>query len=631
MAWPLSRIVSDQSKKSYLPIYVCDIEAHKWIDFKVIGSYDGKDFKSFLTLDDYFHFIVEDGKDKQIFAHFGGIYDFMFLLKNITLETSLDLEITSIIPRGSGVLCFDVVYTNCYKNKQDKEVTEKVKLRFNDSSALLPFGLESLTKSFNVEHKKKKFNFETWDGSVTDELVGYLKDDCRGLYEVIHKFYGWPLIKYAGRGSTMASQSLRVYRTFMKDDIPPLPKAIDTFTRNAYFGGRTEIFKPYFSSSKDTLKTFDVNSLYPSVMIGEDYPTEFDERVFEYNPKKLGVWHVDVHVPEMYVPPLGSIVKVPSKYEYFLKKGVKKTKHYESDKFAFCTGEITGHFTTVELEYARSLGVRIKRVHSGVTFKNGGKIFHRYIEMLYKMRLKAQKENDPVTDIMCKLLMNSLYGRFGMNPVKEGLSFDSNVFSDVYLELKGKNKIVPIYKGVTQLNSFFNVAIPTYVTSYSRIAMHEHYMKCGENIWYTDTDSLFTTHNFKNTNELGGLKLEYESRKACFLLPKTYATEKISSDGNDIIKKVAMKGFDKKLAQKFTLDDFRHALEGELHLLRVNQPSKMARFKTALRKNEYLLMMDEQERGVKSSYDKRRIFKSGGSYDSEPLHVRDGKVINSGV
>lgn len=628
MAWPLSRLVKDQSLNSHLPIYVCDIEAHKWIDFKVIGSYDGTNFKSFLTLDDYFHFMVEDGQDKQVFAHFGGIYDFMFLLKNITLETSLDLEVTSIIPRGSGVLCFDVVYTNRYKNKQEKEIVERVKLRFNDSSALLPFGLESLTKSFNVEHKKKKFNFETWDGSVTDELLGYLKDDCRGLYEVIHKFYDWPLIKYAGRGTTMASQALRVYRTFMTDDIPTLPKNIDNFTRKAYFGGRTEIFKPYFSSAKETLKTFDVNSLYPSVMIDRDYPTEFDERVFTYNPKKLGVWHVDVDVPEMYIPPLGSIVKVPSKYEYYLKRGVKKTKIYESDKFAFCTGKFSGYFTTPELEYARSLGVKIKKIHGGVTFKNGGKIFSRYIETLYKMRLKAQRDGDFVTDIMCKFLMNALYGRFGMNPVKEGLSFDSNVFSDIYLELKGKNKTVPIYKGSTVLNSFFNVAIPTYVTSYSRIAMHEHYMKCGENIWYTDTDSLFTTHNFKDSNNLGGLKLEYESKRACFLLPKTYAAEKISDKGDDVIKKVAMKGFDKKLAQKFTLDDFRHALEGELHVLRVNQPAKMARFKTALRKNDYLLMMNEHERGVKSTYDKRRIIKSGGNYDSEPLHVRDGKVIN---
>jgi hypothetical protein len=161
--------------------------------------------------------------------------------------------------------------------------------------------------------------------------------------------------------------------------------------------------------------------------------------------------------------------------------------------------------------------------------------------------------------------------------------------------------------------------------------MHEYYMQCGENIWYTDTDSLFTTKKFKDSNELGELKLEYESKRACFLLPKTYAAEKVV-DGNDFVKKVAMKGFDNKLAQKFTIDDFRNALEGEVGVLKLTNPAKMARFKTALRKKEFLVMMEEQERQIKSLYDKRRVYKTrNGNYDTEPLVIKDGKVVNASL
>jgi hypothetical protein len=618
----LTKLSTDQGEKYNKKFLICDIEAYNWTDFRVIGLYDGEKFLYFKSLDDFFRELIKTDEDKQIFAHFGGIYDFLFILKYVIEESSLGLEVSSLIPRGSGILCFDVIYT-----KGDK----KIKISFNDSSALLPFSLDKLTKSFNVEHKKKKFDFSKWDGSVDEVLIDYLKDDCRGLYEVMNKFYNWPLIRRSGRASTMASQALRVFRTFMKEDIDALSDELDGFVRKAYFGGRTEIFKPYFESNDEFLKTYDVNSLYPSVMLDNFFPVKVEDRVYTYNPKNMGIWHVEVVVPEMYIPPLGSVVKVPSQFEYYLKGGKKKYKEYESDKFVFPVGTFTGYFTTAELEYARSLGVRIKRVFKGWVFKNGGYIFRDYISELYEMRLKAKKEGDGVTDIICKLLMNSLYGRFGMNPEKENLSFSHDGNGELYLVLNGRTKEVPIFKVPTRLNSFCNVVIPTYVTSYARIKMHQYYMQCGENIWYTDTDSLFTTKKFKDSNELGELKLEYESKRACFLLPKTYAAEKVV-DGNDFVKKVAMKGFDNKLAQKFTIDDFRNALEGEVGVLKLTNPAKMARFKTALRKKEFLVMMEEQERQIKSFYDKRRVYKTrNGNYDTEPLVIKDGKVVNASL
>jgi hypothetical protein len=328
----LRPIHTDQSLKEQKDFYVCDIEAYKWIKFRILGVYGPNDFyQEFRCLRQFFNFLVEDGQDKQIFAHFGGIYDFMFLMKQVVFDHDDSFEVTTIIPRGSGVLSFDVIYRDTYTNEDGKELTTIVKLRFNDSSALLPFGLENLTKSFDVKHKKGKFDFEKWDGKVTQELRDYLKDDCRGLYEVLTRFYNWPLIARSGRASTIASQAMRVFRTLMSEEIPPITGAVDDFVRKAYFGGRTEIFKPYYDDQKTTLKTYDVNSLYPFAMLAHEYPTQRDDREFYYNPKKMGFWHVDVEVPDMYVPPLGTVVKVPSEYEYYLKAGMKRTKKYESE------------------------------------------------------------------------------------------------------------------------------------------------------------------------------------------------------------------------------------------------------------------------------------------------------------
>jgi hypothetical protein len=634
MSWPLEPIKSDHSLKRSEPFYVCDIEAHKWIDFKVIGLYGpDNDYKYFLNLGDFFRYLVSDEiPKKKIFAHFGGIYDFMFLLNWLVLENKEgQFEVGDIIPRGSGILFFDVVYTDVVKGEDGIDRKVKTVLKFCDSSAMLPFGLESLTKSFEVKHIKGKFDFEKWDGKVTKELLRYLESDCKGLYEVIKKYYNWPLIKRAGPSPTIASQAMRVFRTFMKKEIHPLRRERDEFTRMAYFGGRTEVFKPYFEEKGKTLKTYDVNSLYPSVMLKYDYPIKATDRTYSFSDKGLGIFHVDVEVPEMYIPPLGSVIDVPSEYEYYLKGNVKKVKKLLTPKFVFPTGTFTGHWTNKELVYAMSKGVKIKKVHYGIMFENGGKIFEDYISRLYEMRLEAIKKGDGVTNIICKLLMNSLYGKFGMNNDRENLSFDPSDFDSASIHTvfeNGSNK-VPLFKSPVFLNGFTNPAVSCFVTSYSRIDMGGHFDKCGEDIYYTDTDSLFTGKNLKGGDELGQLKLEYESKRAAFLLPKTYAVEQISGGTNELVKKVAMKGFDRKITQNFTIEDFQNALEGEVGALKATNPAKMARFKTALRKKGFLSMMEAQDRQVRSFYDKRRVYKtSRGDYDTEPLHIRNGEVVN---
>ena len=629
MGWPLSPFRGDKGLEAQKPFYVCDIEAYQWKKFRVIGHYDGDEFRHFTKLHDYFTFISSDAEDKQIFAHYGGVYDFNFLLDYLLLrDKEKRFRVGVLIPRGSGLLCFDVFYKHDFEDGSTKEV----KLSFNDSSALLSFGLKSLSTSFGVKHKKGSFDFEKWDGKVTAELLLYLKDDCRSLYEVIQRYRNWPLVRRAGAATTMASQAMKIYRCFMRDDIMPLSKSADDFVRQAYFGGRTEIFKPYFDGGeKQKLKNFDVNSLYPFTMLENEYPVASLGFTYKYNPEVLGIYHVEVEVPEsMYIPVLGAVTLVPSVQVEIDKKGRRKEFKNLSNKFIFPTGRFTGYWTTSELEYAKKMGVKIHKVYRGIQFRNGGKIFERYITTLYEMRLRAKKEGDGVTDIICKLLMNSLYGRFGMNPHKENIDiFIGGKMDGAWRYLKNDmNEIVSLVKKNIELGSFSNSAISCFVTSNSRILMHQHYTKLDNKIWYTDTDSLFTTKNISTSDKLGDLKLEYEAKRACFILPKTYITESEKESG-ELYKKITMKGFEKKKVQEFTIEDFQNSLEGEIGLLTAKNSEKFCRWKTAIRKGEFLSMMDEQQRTIRSKYDKRRIFKtSSGDYDTEPLHIEDGEVVN---
>jgi len=562
--------------KPLKPFSVCDIESRNWIEFLIIGHFDGKRFRHFDNLKDFFEYCFSHDHD-TIFAHFGGIFDFLFLLNHALGDSKYRLE--SIIPRGSGILCFTL-------EKGKRRIT------FRDSSALLPFSLRRITESFGVNHVKQTINY-TKIKKVTPKLIEYLKHDCVGLHESLEKFYEGDLIKKAGQKFTIASQALQVFRTFLKNPIPQCPGVADKFVRRAYAGGRTEIFKPYFNSKSKKLYCYDVNSLYPFQMAEHEYPLKFEGFSTKLDLKRMGFVEATVFVPEdTYIPLL------------WKKEG----------KFIFPVGTFSGIWATCELNEAIKNGAKILSSGKCAYFSNGGKIFSEFVEHLYFLRKNSKSEVEKTT---IKLILNSLYGRMGLNLEREGLELDHGQTGVIpHFELKIGEKIVQFVKKDIELESFSNVAIAAWVTAKARIHGHRIMSKMHREIYYTDTDSFFTTKKMPTSNALGELKLEYTSRKACFLLPKTYKA------GN----KIAMKGFDKKKIKNFTHADFKVALEGDLRILKTEIEPRMFRFKSALRVKKLLSMSPKSERGIKSLYDKRKIFRdSRGNWDTKPILLCEEK------
>lgn len=635
---------------------VCDIESRRWIHFLVIGlAWKTHDKESGEVIDRQYHYFKNMTEfcefifDKElqphdtIFAHFGGKFDFSFILKEFFFSSD-KYRIGTIIPRGSGMLCFEVsTFTRedeipgwCNpekdvlgKTKDGKFLIRNRTITFRDSSAMLPFGLGSLAENFKVDYQKLEIDYDTFV-EVTDEMLTYLEHDCWALYDVVSIYYRWKLIKEAGPAMTVASQAMRVFRTFMNREIPSLSPKVDMFVRESYFGGRTEIFKPFFKQATETglLRSYDVNSLYPSVMRDFDYPGGFKFDTQFYLEDEMGFYDVEVEVPDMYIPPLGT------RY-----KGM-------DNRLIFPTGVFRGVWTTIELNYAMTLGVKIRKVYKGMIFHNIGRIFKNYIEYLYDIRKKSPKGS--VDDVLCKLLMNSTYGRFGLNLAREQLVLDTGEpglepHMDIQLDEEGKQLIRLAKKEVFLETSFSNVAIASWVTSLSRIRMHKLKMQAPHDMYYMDTDSLKTTHVYaRNDKDLGMLKLEYKIKMACFILPKTYFEDTLSAmftlydekgkprKDKQTSKKIVMKGFDRRKISKFKDEDFMSALEGDMRRLRATNPEKFAPLRTAIRQNEFLALIKENPRQIRTRYNKRRIVKAFHSqvYDTEPLHIENGVVTN---
>ncbi len=116
--------LGDKHQK-YTNFGIIDFEAQAWIEYVCAGVYDAiRGFEVFDYNEDFeeiFEYLFETAEEVGVyFAHFGGKYDFLFLLDY--LFTQNKFTFVSAIPRGSLILTFEVEY-------------DGKKLKFWDSSA----------------------------------------------------------------------------------------------------------------------------------------------------------------------------------------------------------------------------------------------------------------------------------------------------------------------------------------------------------------------------------------------------------------------------------------------------------------------------------------------------------------
>ena len=636
-----------------IPKYsVFDIESNNWKEFVVCGYYDGENYKDYGSILDFLLDITDkNGDDLTIFAHNGGSFDFNFVLECvIKQEGRKHFFIEGLLPRGASFLSVEI--RRLHYDEKGKR-TEGRKIVFRDSLALLPFSLKSLTTNFKTECAKGEWDHSLHKDRNDPKLLEYLKADCVGLYQVLQTYFNWELVRECGVSFTVASQALKVFRSYLDERIMGCPtegpehKNPDKFVRQAYFGGRTEVFRPYFKAKPgEKISCFDINSLYPSVMRDFEYPTTFKRWEYKYNPKEFGFWEATVEVPkDMYVPPLGTLIHIDMDT-----KEVERVADSSQGKFIFPTGVFSGVWSSIELEYAKSIGVKILSTGKGAIFENGGYIFRHFIDELWDKRQKAEK--DSVDSFICKLLLNSCYGRFGLNLERDQLvkdvgqdgisdltayEFETGEFVD------GKPVVVRYVKEKQTIASFTNVAIAAWVTAHARIRMHKHYMRLKDRLYYTDTDSVFILDDGTEptSKKLGEFKYEYSATEACFLLPKTYALAGITGlqdvKGKVIETKEVIKGINKEAikVRKPNVKDFLGLLEGDIR--RSQQlpipmefiiAEKFSKVRTAMRKGTFLDVSKKCVKKVNARYDKREITMSNGIYNTRPIFIKDNKALN---
>jgi len=192
-------------------------------------------------------------------------------------------------------------------------------------------------------------------------------------------------------------------------------------------------------------------------------------------------------------------------------------------------------------------------------------IFKEYVETMYELRMQYEKGHP--MNYIAKLLMNSLYGKFGMNSHSStvdiyNLSTEANLlqFHDLleklgktvqdYTMFKDSNNqdhVIIVrdnldrYSHTDEIDNYHsvdvNIAIAAAITAGGRVWMSLLKNSNKFNLYYSDTDSGIVDRPLRALmvgDGLGQFKLEYTIQRAVFLAPKVYAF--VTTGGEEIIK-----------------------------------------------------------------------------------------------
>lgn len=511
-------LVKNYSNLKERNIFGFDVETYTAKNKFLMGSIYGKDLKRiFWDQDSFISFLERRANTTFRSAYIFGVnmgFDITALLDNTRLLSKL----------------YPII-----KNSKMIKAVVKAKnrnLQFLDTFNFLPFsadkwgkilGLNKLEKPSFLGNKPKN-NIEK------DYLEEYNLMDSKIAY--MAGFFLQKGFNALGCNMkiTIASTALDLYRrkyipkTFYKHQLKYL-----NYLYKGYYGGRCEAIKRGYV---ENINYYDINSLYPSVMINEyPDPNKFYFRnninlneMLDYE----GVADVTIKAPDLYIPYLP----------------------LRSDKLIFPTGAFRGHYAIFELRNALKLGYEILKIHSAMIYPDRIRPFKDYISDLYKMRMNFKKLGSPM-QLLTKILLNSLYGKFSQRiesretiiPIKE-ITMEM-IRKAQYIE-KQENFILLKYP-YNYIPSFVNPIFSIYTTAYARHVLYKTLSRYPENIYYYDTDSVFIDRKLETSKELGGWKQELKNEKGIIVKPKMYVL------GNY----VKCKG-----VNKITMPDFLSILKG---------------------------------------------------------------------
>jgi len=414
-----------------------DIKPFLW------GFYDGEVYLEFKTVEEFINYVSQ--LNIILYAHNGGKFDWFFILDYIEDFSSVTLINGRLAKFKIG---------NC---------------EFRDSWNILPFPLAQYQKTkidYDIMEREVRYKPENWR-----EIRAYLRDDCIYLFDLVSAF-----VERFGVNLTIAGTSMKTWAKMMEIDPPKTNRLFYYNLKPYYYGGRVECF--YNGIIERDFKVVDIKSAYPFAML-HYHPYGSKYYVSDELPNTIA--YLERSFINLSAASLGAFPYRDSDNSlYFPNDG--ETREFK----------ITGWEYIAAIENGCLQREEIKEV---ITFPETI-TFKEYIERFFNERAEAKRRGDKKTDLFCKLLMNSLYGKFGANPDEyEDFYITNSKFIQAAINDGGRlagilgNKAFIGIKQDDAQKRFYNVATAASITGFVRAYLFNA-IKSSDTPLYCDTDSI---------------------------------------------------------------------------------------------------------------------------------------------
>lgn len=341
-----------------------------------------------------------------------------------------------------------------------------------------------------------------------EEWDSYCRNDVEIIRVAMLKWFDF-LRRYdlGGFARTLAGQAFKAYRhRFMNHQIFVHDnERCAALERDSYHGGRVECF--FIGRVSSPVWCYDVNSMYPFIMKENVFPCKKIWYTRRSSISELQTWLSDYAV-------IARVTLRTERARYPL---------LLNGKLVFPVGIFETALTGPDIKEALREDEIVSITEMGVYEQ--APLFRSFVETLYPLRLEAKARGDEVSHYNLKILMNSLYGKFGQSGrVWETVERTDNLTPEVWDELDLVTGEFTSWRRVGGLlqrkekepESYHSFpAIAAYVTAYARALLFGLFERAGfENVLYCDTDSLFVTEegasrlsHLADEEQLGKLKL----------------------------------------------------------------------------------------------------------------------------
>lgn len=307
---------------------------------------------------------------------------------------------------------------------------------------------------------------EVWSDRKCTNLIDYAKEYCaidvKILQYVINRFKE----DYKSKVLTGHTRELRTsdyitisrlsiitfyqHPEYDKGEITAISgrRTTHTFIKKSYYGGKTEIYKGFLRPGTKCYY-YDFPGIY-SLAIQMPLPIGRWVRI------KSPLFGDDAHkfINDLHENNICAFLNISfstGTTQYPVLPTKARIGERKSIKLLFCQGDYDGVYYSHEIKFAIECGYVINKISEGYVFKSGTPL-SAYAKDMTKNKNNAKANGEKPLVLLYKLLNNSLYGKFAMNPPSKSF------FATQWSEVKNSQKIVRFEQVVEDLNDEVNNA-----------------------------------------------------------------------------------------------------------------------------------------------------------------------------